>query len=217
MAPSRMVPAVLAATAIHMVHLHLSHYLTGGQGLLDGLWEDKTFATFWETQIQAIDAKSPANNNTLTLPDGTANGTAVAAEPHPAAAAAALFSAAWLVELLGTFAAGIAVYYWSVGVERAFPARPRGVAVVAGKEKTGLLSEDREEEVVKQVSVLSFSRLCDSFVFPRNHAPAGTPAGGKRGTEKRGTDLECRSGSPRAACVAHPSAGATLSPNGCSP
>lgn len=150
-----MVPAVLTATAIHMVHLHLSYYLKSGQGLLDDLWEDQTFATFWETTVNAttFNATRPANN-TLTLPNGMANGTAAAAEPH--IAAAALFSAAWLVELLGTLAAGIAMYYWSVGVERAFPARLRGVAVVAAKEKTGLLSEDREEEVVKQVSVFVF-------------------------------------------------------------
>lgn len=138
-----MVPAVLAAAAIHMLHQHLRHYITGGQGLFDGLWEDEAIATFWQTQTRAIEVKSPANA-TLTLSNGTA---AAGTEPT----AAQVYFAAWLVELLGTLAAGVAMYYWSVGVERAFPARPRGL-VVAGKDKTGLLSEDREEEVVKQVS-----------------------------------------------------------------
>lgn len=207
MAPSRMVPATLAATAIHMLYQHLWPYLTGGQGLFDGLWEDEAFATFWQTQTQAVNVMTPVDD-TLTV----SNGTAAAGTEPPIAA---LFSAAWFVELLATLAAAVAMYYWSVGLERAFPARPRGVAIAgrggsggiaAGGEKTGLLSEDREEEVVKQVSI---SRAPVAPCLPPNLPQEPL-------SEETSTDSQGCSGSPRAVCGARPSAGATLLPNGCS-
>ncbi|KAK7926773.1 hypothetical protein PG985_003771 [Apiospora marii] len=172
---SPMLSAVVQATILHIIGVIVSSRFSAGA--YDEVWEDPVFRDYWAV-MGNLTTPLPAGQNATAAAAAAAAAAATATSTNNSTAMALLNPTStnsssnsssfyttpdhpgpeqwswWYIpnRILTTLLMNALLYLWAVGLERAFPTRPRGdLSAVPKREKVVVeLSEEHEEEVVKQ-------------------------------------------------------------------